>query len=60
MEQLIAAQAQLTQVMAQFMANNNGNNGNNNPPPQVDALARFLRLRPAKFSSASEPMVALD
>jgi hypothetical protein len=24
MEQLIAAQAQLTQVMAQFMANNNG------------------------------------
>jgi hypothetical protein len=46
--------------MAQFMANNNGNNGNNNPPPQVDALARFLRLRPAKFSSASEPMVALD
>jgi hypothetical protein len=43
------------------MANNNGNNGNNNnPPPQVDALARFLRLRPAKFSSAYEPMVALD
>jgi hypothetical protein len=48
MEQLMTAQAQLTQVMAQFMANNNGNNGNNNnPPPQVDALARFLRLRPA-------------
>jgi hypothetical protein len=60
MEQLIAAQAQLMQVMAQFMANNNGNNGNNNPPPQVDALARFLRLRPAKFSIASEPTVALD
>jgi hypothetical protein len=48
MEQLIAAQAQLTQVIAQFMANNNGNNGNNNnnPPPHVDALTRFLRLRP--------------
>ena len=26
----------------------------------MDALTRFLRLRPAKFSSAAEPMVALD
>jgi hypothetical protein len=33
MEQLIEAQAQLMQVMAQFMANNNGNYVNNNPPP---------------------------
>lgn len=45
---------QLMQVMTQFMANNN------NPPPQVDMLTRFLRLRPAKFSSAPEPMIALD
>src|SRR4051812_30529255 len=58
MEQLMAAQAQLTQVMTQFMANQNNNNGNNQP--QGDALTRFLRLRPAKFSTATEPMVALD
>ena len=59
LEQLMAAQAQLTQVMTQFMeAQNNNNNGNNQP--QGDALTRFLRLRPAKFSTATEPMVALD
>src|SRR3954465_2004595 len=58
MEQLMAAQAQLTQVMTQFMANQNNNNGNNQP--QGDALTRFLRLRPAKFSTATEPMVSLD
>jgi hypothetical protein len=62
-QQLIAVQAQLAQVMAQFMnnnQNNNLNNNNNNPPLQVDMLTRFLRLRPEKFSSAAEPMVALD
>src|SRR3954469_8316051 len=59
LEQLMAAQAQLTHVMNQFMeAQNNNNNGNNQP--QGDALTRFLRLRPAKFSTATEPMVALD
>src|SRR3954470_11951165 len=58
LEQLMAAQAQLTQVMTQFMANQNNNNRNNQP--QGDALTRFLRLRPAKFSTATEPMVALD
>src|SRR3954462_1398990 len=58
MEQLMAAQAQLTQVMTQFMANQNNNNENNQP--QGDALIIFLRLRPAKFSTATEPMVALD
>ena len=58
LEQLMAAQAQLTQVMTQFMANQNNNNGNNQP--QGDALTRFLRLRPAKFSTATEPVVALD
>jgi hypothetical protein len=55
------------QMMAQFIqANNNNNNNNNNPspppapPPQVDRLAKFLRLRPNKFSSATEPIVADD
>src|SRR3954462_8016872 len=59
LDQLMAPQAQLTQVMTQFMkAQNNNNNGNNQP--QGDALTRFLRLRPAKFSTATEPMVVLD
>ena len=60
----MAAQAQLTQVITQFMEaqnnNNNNNNNNGNNQPQGDALTRFLRLRPAKFSNATEPMVALD
>src|SRR3954471_10414608 len=61
LEQLMAAQAQLTQVMTQFMeAQNNNNNNNGNNQPQGDALTRFLRLRPTKFSTATEPMVALD
>src|SRR3954464_12794046 len=64
-QQLIAAQAQMMQMMTQFFQNQNQNQNqnqhNNNPPPPpppVDRLARFLRLRPNKFSSASEPMVA--
>ncbi|XP_071678773.1 uncharacterized protein [Lolium perenne] len=61
---LINAQAQLMQTMNQFIANqnqnNNHHNNNNNPPPGVDMLTRFLRLRPAKFSTAPEPMIALD
>jgi hypothetical protein len=69
MQQMMEAQAQLMQVMTQFLANvqNNNNNNNNNPPPpppppppQVDMLARFLRLRPAKFSRAAEPLEAMD
>jgi hypothetical protein len=41
------------------------NNMNNNPPPpplppQVDRLARFVRLRPNKFSSTINPIVADD
>jgi hypothetical protein len=67
-QQLVAAQAQLMQMMTQFIlasANNNNNNHNHPPPPpppppQVDRLTRFLRLRPNKFSSASEPIVADD
>jgi hypothetical protein len=62
---MMEAQAQLMQVMTQFLANANNNNNNNNnppppPPPQVDMLARFLRLRPAKFSRAAEPLEAMD
>jgi hypothetical protein len=67
MQQMMEAQAQLMQVMTQFLANANNNNNNNNnnnppppPPPQVDMLTRFLRLRPAKFSRATEPLEAMD
>jgi hypothetical protein len=65
MQQMMEAQAQLMQVMTQFLANVQNNNNNNNPPPpppppQVDMLARFLRLRPAKFSCAAEPLEAMD
>jgi hypothetical protein len=65
-QQLVAAQAQLMQMMTQFIQAGNNNNNNNHPPPpppplpQVDMLARFLRLRPNKFSSATEPIVADD
>jgi hypothetical protein len=61
MQQMMEAQAQLMQVMTQFLANaNNNNNPPPPPPPQVDMLARFLRLRPAKFSRAAEPLEAMD
>jgi hypothetical protein len=68
MQQMMEAQAQLMQVMTQFLANVQNNNNNNNnppsppppPPPQVDMLGRFLRLRPAKFSRAAEPLEAMD
>jgi hypothetical protein len=65
MQQMMETQAQLMQVMTQFLANANNNNNNNKnppppPPPQVDMLARFLRLRPAKFSHAAEPLAAMD
>ena len=51
--------------MTQFMANqnqnnNNNNNNNQNNPPPLDMLTRFLRLRPAKFSGTTNPMVAND
>jgi hypothetical protein len=66
MQPMMEAQAQLMQVMTRFLANaqNNNNNNNNNPPPppppRVDMLARFLRLRPAKFSRAAKPLEAMD
>jgi hypothetical protein len=67
MQQMMEAQAQLMQVMTQFLANVQNNNNNNNnpplpppPPSQVDMLARFLRLHPAKFSRAAEPLEAMD
>src|SRR4051812_43557095 len=64
-QQLLAAQAQMMQMMTQFFQNQNQNQNQNNnnpppPPPPVDRLTKFLRLRPNKFSSASEPMVADD
>jgi hypothetical protein len=64
MQQLMEAQAQLMQMMTQFLANQNNQNNNNNnpppPPPQIDMLTRFLRLRPEKFSKAADPMMAND
>ena len=67
MQQLMAAQAQLMTMMTKLIGATNKNNHNNNhnpppppPPPPVDMLARFLRLRPNKFSSSTEPLVADD
>src|SRR3954462_12147959 len=63
---LITGQAQMMQMMTQFFQNQNQNqnqNNNNNPPPPpppVDRLARFLRLRPNRFSTATKPIVADD
>src|SRR3954470_24157203 len=63
-QQLITAQAEMMQMMTQFFQNQNQNqnqNNNNNPPPApppVDRLTRFLRLRPNRFSTATEPIVA--
>jgi hypothetical protein len=66
-QQLVTGQAQLMQVMTQFIqaSANFMNNNNNNPPlppppPQVDRLARFLKLGPNKFSSATDPIVTDD
>jgi hypothetical protein len=53
-------------MMTQFIQANANNNNNNPPPPppppppQVDRLARFLRLRPNKFSSSTDPIVTDD
>ena len=69
LQELITAQAQMMQLRTQFLQNNNNNNNQNNnnpppppppPPPPIDRLTRFLRLRPNKFSSAIEPIVADD
>ena len=62
---MIAAQTQLMTMMAQFMANQNAPPPPPPPPlppppPQVDRLARFLRLRPNKFSTSTEHIVADD
>src|SRR5215216_5790576 len=58
MQQMMNAQTQLMQMMTTFIQNNNNNNNNN--PPGFDMLTRFLRLRPAKFSGTTDPMVAND
>ena len=60
MQQLMVAQTQLMTMMAQFMANQNQNNQQQPPPPQVDRLTRFLRLRPNKFTMATEPIMVDD
>jgi hypothetical protein len=64
-QQLATGQAQLMQTMTQFIQASANNMNNNNspsppPPPQVDRLAHFLRLRPNKFSLATDPIVADD
>src|SRR3954467_8695767 len=74
MQQMMTAQTQLMQMMTTFIQNQNNNNNNNpnnnnnnnnpnnnnNNPPGFDLLTRFLRLRPAKFSGTTDPMVAND
>src|SRR3954471_6731398 len=64
MQQMMTAQTQLMQMMTTFIQNQNNNNNNNNNynnnPPGFDMLTRFLRLRPAKFSGTTDPMVAND
>src|SRR4051812_2550846 len=63
MQQMMTAQTQLMQMMTTFIqnkSNNNNNNNNNNNPPGFDMLTRFLRLRPAKFSGTTDPMVVND
>ena len=61
MQQLMAGQTQLMTMMAQFMANQNGHQRPPPPPPpQVDRIARFLRLRPNKFSSVTKPIMTDD
>ena len=58
MQQYLQGQAQLIQLLTQNIGNNNNNNPP--PPPPVDALTRFLRLNPQRFSSSPEPIVADD
>src|SRR3954468_8367423 len=60
MQQMMTAQTQLMQMMTTFIQNQTNNNNNNNNPPGFDMLTRFLRLRTAKFSGTTDPMVAND
>ena len=60
MQQMMAAQTQLMTMMAQFMASQHAPPPPPPPPPQMDRLTRFLRLRPNRFSTATEPIVADD
>ena len=55
MQQMRASQTQLVQMMTQFVAHQNAP-----PPAPVDRLTRFLKLKPSKFSTTSEPIVADD
>ena len=58
--QLIQQQNTLMQLLVQNQGNNNNNNNNPLPSPQVDNLARFLRLQSPVFSSRTEPIVEDD
>ena len=64
MQQMMAAQPQLMQMVAQFLVNQNAPPSQPPspppPPPQVDRLERFLKLRPNRFSTATEPIMADD
>ena len=55
MQQMRASQTQLVQMMTQFVAHQKAP-----PPAPVDRLTRFLKLKPSKFSTTSEPIVAND
>src|SRR3954463_457116 len=60
MQQMMTAQTQLMQMMTTFIQNQNNNNNNQNNPPGFDMLTWFLRLRPAKFSGTTDPIVSND
>src|SRR4051812_49322909 len=64
MQQLMTGQTQPMQMMNTLIQNQNNNNNNNNNsqnnPPALDMLTKFLKLRPARFSRTTDPMVADD
>ena len=57
-QQLLDAQNQLNKLVTQKLEDNKDIPAP--PPSQVDMLIRFLKLRPAKFSSTTEPILADD
>jgi hypothetical protein len=66
LEQLIATQNQLMQVVLQTLYNMQPNQQAHQeqapppPPPHQSRLAEFLRTRPTTFSQAKDPMKAED
>jgi hypothetical protein len=67
-QQLATTQAQLMQLMTQFIkqepttttTTHRHRHRHRHHHPKVDRLARFLRLKPNKFSSATDPIVSND